>query len=53
MPVATTTPRPVPRVMAVPLCTIEERSATTASLATGAVLFSTAVDSPVSVDSSQ
>ena len=53
MPVATTTPRPVPRVMAVPLCTIEVRSAMTAFRATGATVLSTGIDSPVRVDSSQ
>jgi hypothetical protein len=47
------TPIPVPRVMAVPLYTIEVRSATTASSATVVVFFSTGADSPVRVDSSQ
>ena len=53
MPVATTTPSPVPRVMAVPLCSIEVRSATMASSGTAATLFSTGTDSPVRVNSSQ
>ena len=51
-PVATTTPTPLPRVRDVPLNSIEWRSPRRASAATGAVDFSTATNSPVSVDSS-
>ena len=49
-PVATATPRPLPAVITVPLNSIEVRSATRASAATGVVALSTAADSPVSVE---
>ena len=51
IPVATTTPRPVPRVMAVPLYTMLSRSSTTVSLASRSVCLCTGNDSPVRVDS--
>ena len=52
MPVATTTPAPLPRVMLVPLKSIDVRSATRASASTGTIDLPTRIDSPVSVDSS-
>ena len=51
-PVAVTTPMPLPRVSAVPLNSMEVRSASRASAATGRTCLWTATDSPVSVDSS-
>ena len=50
-PVATTTPRPVPAAINVPLNAIEVRSPKEASFVTGAVAFSTAIDSPVNIAS--
>jgi hypothetical protein len=52
MPVATTTASPEPRVTAVPLKSIEDRSASGASGTTGSAPLSMGRDSPVRGDSS-
>ena len=51
-PVAVSTARPRPRVIAVPAYTIEDRSASGVAVETGSIDLSTGTDSPVSVDSS-
>ncbi len=52
IPVATTIPRPDPRVTAVPLCSMQCRASGAASSATAPTSLSTVLDSPVSADSS-